>query len=153
MHLFQGHRTSSEPLWHVGLPPLFTQAYIHSLHRFLAHFMICDDYFMISSGFPFFPQCRIMISASYRHALSCCPTSLSPRAKIGSMAVALHCLPAMFGIVQCIHDVWFELQCHLVGTISVGFSPVFGNNLGHPFSRDSFGSLFRNFNPRTCSPS
>ena len=52
MHLFQGHRTSSEPLWHVGLPPLFTQAYIHSLHRFLAHFMICDDYFMISSGFP-----------------------------------------------------------------------------------------------------
>ena len=50
----------------------------------------------------------------------------------------------MFGIVQCIHDVWFELQCHLVGTISVGFSPVFGNNLGHPFSRDSFGSLFRN---------
>ena len=53
MHLFQGHRTSSEPLWHVGLPPLFTQAYIHSLHRFLAHFMICDDYFMISSGFPF----------------------------------------------------------------------------------------------------
>ena len=54
MHLFQGHRTSSEPLWHVGLPPLFTQAYIHSLHRFLAHFMICDDYFMISSGFPLF---------------------------------------------------------------------------------------------------
>ena len=53
MHLFQGHRTSSEPLWHVGLPPLFTQAYIHSLHRFLAHFIICDDYFMISSGFPF----------------------------------------------------------------------------------------------------
>ena len=35
------------------------------------------------------------------------------------MAVALHCLPGMFGIVQCIHDVWFELQCHLVGTISV----------------------------------
>ena len=55
MHLLQGHRTSSEPLWHVGLPPLFTQAYIHSLHRFLAHFMICDDYFMISSGFPFQP--------------------------------------------------------------------------------------------------
>ena len=53
MHVFQGHWTSSNPLWHVGLPPLFTHAYIHSLHRFLAHFMICDGHFMISSGFPF----------------------------------------------------------------------------------------------------
>jgi hypothetical protein len=78
-----------------------------------------------------FPQCRIMISASYRHALSCCPTSLSP-------VISCHI------DVSCPMLVLFPILSHLAHSFDAGIP----KQLHHHVLHHTSSCLF----PR-CTPS
>jgi hypothetical protein len=65
-----------------------------------------------------FPQCRIMISASYRHALSCCPTSLSP-------VISCHI------DVSCPMLVLFPILSHLAHSFDAGIPKQLHHHVLH----------------------
>ena len=65
-----------------------------------------------------FPQCRIMISASYRHASSCCPTSLSP-------VISCHI------DVSCPMLVLFPILSHLAHSFDAGIPKQLHHHVLH----------------------